>query len=600
MDFLSRFTLYDVFLVAIGLVLASLIRIYYDSYKEKVRLKRLDRMIKVYNDSMDIYEEGVLVLSNKDDVIFANKEALRIFAAKHTELTAEYLRKKVNIRLKNSLDTDDFFNIIHTRRNIPHVDILTGNTFTPVSMNTNIFPIEFGQNEAWQIVILQDIAYKLNLQERIESVSSYKDLLTNLPTRYHLSADLVAVILEATHKESNTAIGMFGIRDFHALRTLNGIEKIDFLLRNIAGNVSDALDKNATLYRFDCDAFAIVFKNIIEKNDIRREMESVMLKVENLLLREGIKAEIMRGLYFKSKEDITVEKMLNESYRILRSRYNEKISTEYEGFSKIEQKIDSMKYLASKLTKEDFLDGIANKDFFFFYQPIYRLSDDKVIGIEVLTRFNHRKYGFLFASNFMSKAVEFDVMPEITAHLLDNVLGQKKFWSVERGLELDMTINLALSDLRSGVFAEMLDKKLQAFHIDPKSIIIDIPEKVLAEDFDSVAEEFYMLSKMGVRLCIDHFGEGAINLKHLDMLPLEAIKIDESIIENMTDDEQKRRLVSSIVSVCDELHIKVGANHVDSVGTKETLRELGCHFAQGYHYGKAVPAFEITEVIKQV
>ena len=599
MGFLSRFSLYDVFLVATGLVLASLIRIYYDSHKEKIRLRRLDRMIKIYNDSMDIYEEGVLVLSNKDDVIFANKEALRIFAAKHTELTTEYLKKKVDIRLKNSLDIDDFFNIVHTRRNIPHVNVLIGNVSTPISMNINTFPIKFGQNDSWRIIILQDIANKLRVQERIDSISSYKDLLTSLPTRYHLAADLVTVIMRATEKGNDTAIGMFGLRDLHALQTLNGIEKIDLILRNIARDVSVVLDKNATLYRFDSDAFAIVFKNITEKSSIRREMESIILKVKNLLLGEGIKAEIMRGLYFKSKEDITVEKILNESYRIFRSRYDEKIGTEYERFSRLEQKTDSMKYLASKLTKEDFLDGIVNKDFFFFYQPIYSFTDDKVMGVEVLTRFNHKKYGFLLADDFMPKAVEFDVMPEITAHLLDNVLGQKKFWSVERGLELDMTVNLALSDLRSGVFAEMLEKKLQEFHVDPESIIVDIPEKVLAEDFDSVAEEFHMLSKMGVRLCIDHFGEGAINLKHLDMLPLEAIKIDESIIKNMTDDEHKRRMVSSIVSVCDELHIKVGANHVDSIEIRETLRNLGCHFAQGYHYGKAVPAFEIMDVIKQ-
>ena len=600
MNFLNQFTLYDVFLVGVGLVLASLVRIFYDSYKEKQRLRKLGRMVKVYNDSMDIYEEGVLIISGKEEVIFANKEAARIFGLKKGSVTMEYLKEKVSIRLGGSFEEDEFIDIIQKRRNIPHAYILAGDVSVPVSINTNKFHMQFSHNNSWRIIILQDIASKLKLQERIDSISSYKDLLTNLPTRYHLTADLVTVILEAAQKEHDTAVGMFGIRDFNILQTVNGIEKMDLILRNIVKDTLPALDTNATLYRFDCDAFAIVFESIVERNEIRREMESIILRIQNFLLGENIKAEMMQGLYFIGERDTTVEKILNESYRILRSKNSEKINIEHKSFLMSEHELNSTKYLASKLTKEDFLDGIKNKDFFFFYQPIHSLIDDAVLGVEVLTRLNHKKYGFLLAEDFMPKAIEFNVMSEITAHLLDNVLGQKKFWSLERGLDLDMTINLALSDLQSGVFTEMLEKKLQEFDIDPKTVIIDIPEMVLAEDFDSVSEEFYMLDKMGIRLCIDHFGKEFINLKHLEVLPLESIKIDGSIIRNMAGNEHKRRLVSSIVSIGEELHMKVGANHVDSIETREVLRSLGCHFAQGHYYGKAVPAFEITEVISKV
>ncbi len=595
---MNQFTLYDVFLVGVGLVLASLVRIFYDSYKEKKRLRKLGRMVKVYNDSMDIYEEGVLIISGKEEVIFANKEAARIFGLKKGSVTMEYLKEKVSIRLGGSFEEDEFIDIIQKRRNIPHAYILVGNASVPVSINTNKFHMQFSHNNSWRIIILQDIANKLKLQERIDSISSYKDLLTNLPTRYHLTADLVTVILTAAQKEHDTAIGMFGIRDFNILQTVNGIEKMDLILRSIVKDTLPALDANATLYRFDCDAFAIVFENVVERNEVRREIESIILRIQNFLLGENIKAEMMQGLYFVGERDATVEKILNESYHILRSKNSEKINMGHKSFLP-EHELSSTKYLASKLTKEDFLDGIKNKDFFFFYQPIYSLIDDAVLGVEVLTRLNHKKYGFLLAEDFMPKAIEFNVMSEITAHLLDNVLGQKKFWSLERGLDLNMTINLALSDLQSGVFTEMLEKKLQEFSVDPKTVIIDIPEMVLAEDFDSVSEEFYMLDKMGIRLCIDHFGKESINLKHLEVLPLEAIKIDGSIIRNMAGNEHKRRLVSSIVSIGDELHMKIGANHVDSIESKETLRSLGCHFAQGHYYGKAVPAFEITKVISK-
>ena len=599
MHFLNQFTLYDVFLVAVGLVLASVIRIFYDSYKERVRLKKLGRMVKVYNDSMDIYEEGVLIISDKKEVIFANKEAARIFALKSGDVTMEYLKEKVSIRLSGASEEDEFMDIVHKRRNIPQAHIIAGNSSIPVSINTNKFHMQFDHNDSWRIIILQDIASKLRLQERMDSISSYKDLLTNLPTRYHLTSDLVAVILKAAQQNQMSAIGMLGIRDFTILQTVNSIEKMDLVLRDIVRDTLATLDADATLYRFDCDALAIVFENITEKNGIRRQMDSIILKIQNFLLSENIKAETMQSLYFIGEKEISVETILNESYRILRSRYNEKINNTHVSAIGHNGDVSSAKYLANKLSKEDFLKGIENKDYFFFYQPIYSLVDDTIMGVEVLTRLNHKKYGFLLADDFMPKAIECGIMPEITSYLLDNVLGQKKFWLKERGIDLDMTINLALSDLQSGIFTEILEKKLLEFEVDPKSIIIDIPEMVLAEDFDSVSEEFYMLDKMGVRLCIDHFGQESISLKHLEILPLESVKIDSSIVRNMAGNEHKRRLVSGIVSLGDELGLRIGANHVDSQETRDLLQTLGCHFAQGYYFEKAVPAFEITEVINR-
>lgn len=599
MDFLKQFTLFDVFLVAVGLVLASIIRIFYDSYKERLRLKKLGRMVKVYNDSMDIYEEGVLIISDKKEVIFANKEAARIFALGDNDVTMEYLKEQVSIRLSGASEEDEFMDIVHKRRNIPQAYIIVGNSSIPVSMNTNKFHMQFEHNDSWRIIILQDIASKLKLQERKDSMSSYKDLLTNLPTRYHLTSDLVTVILKAAQEEHESAIAMFGIRDFTILQTVNGIEKMDLVLRDIVRDVLSTLGTEVTLYRFDCDAFAMVFEDISDKNEIRRKMDSVALKAQNFFLSENIKAETMQSLYFVGQKEASVEKVLNDSCRVLRSKYNEKVSHGLASLVGNSADVNSAKYLASKLDKEDFLNGIKNKDFFFFYQPIYSLIDDTIMGVEVLTRLNHKKYGFLLADDFMPKAIEYGIMPEITSHLLENVLGQKKFWSKERGIDLDMTINLALSDLQSGIFTELLEKKLLEFKIDPKSIIIDIPEIVLAEDFDSVSEEFYMLSKMGVRLCIDHFGKESVSLKHLEILPLESVKIDSSIIQNIVGNEHKKRLISSIISIGNGLALKIGANHVDSEESRDLLRSLGCHFAQGHYFGKAVPAFEITDVIKR-
>jgi EAL domain-containing protein (putative c-di-GMP-specific phosphodiesterase class I) len=599
MTFLNEFSLYDVFLVAVGLVLASLVRIFYDSFKEKKRIKKLGQMIKVYNESMDVYEEGVLIISDNNEVIFSNKEASRIFSSKNTEVTMEHLKNKVSIRMNGAIHEESFVETINRRRNIPHAYIVVGNSSVPVSMNTNKFHMHFNHDDSWRIIILQDIASKLKLQERLDSIGSYKDLLTNLPTRYHLTSDLVPVVMKAAQNNHQSAIALFSIKDYTILQATNGIEKMDLLLRNIARDISSILEESETLYRFDCDAFAIVFEDVLDENEIRKQVDSMMTKVQNILISENVKAVTMQGLYFISQSEATVENILNESYKVLRSKNNEKLFGANSLFLNDSIDMDGAKHLASKLTKADFLHGIQNKDYFFFYQPIYNLKENRVTGVEVLTRLNHKKYGFLLADDFMNKAIEYGVMSEITSHLLDNVLGQKKFWETEGKTELDMTINLALSDLQSGIFTEMLEQKLSEFSIDPRTIIIDIPEVVLAEDFESVSEEFYMLNKIGVKLSIDHFGKEYVNLKHVAKLPLDAIKIDGSIIKNMNESEHKRKLVSSIVSIGNEFGLSIGANYVDSEEIKRELEMIGCDFAQGHYFGKAVPAFEITDMIRK-
>jgi EAL domain-containing protein (putative c-di-GMP-specific phosphodiesterase class I) len=163
--------------------------------------------------------------------------------------------------------------------------------------------------------------------------------------------------------------------------------------------------------------------------------------------------------------------------------------------------------------------------------------------------------------------------------------------------DLDTTINLSLSDIHSSVFTEALEKKIIEYEINPATITIDISEEIFEEDFKAVFEECYMLEKLGVKLAIDHFGKGSITLKNLSLLPLHAIKIDGSIIEGVEIEEEKVRLVSGMISMGRKLGLEVGATFVDSRAVKIVLGRVGCNFAQGNYLGKAVPAFEITDLI---
>ena len=259
---------------------------------------------------------------------------------------------------------------------------------------------------------------------------------------------------------------------------------------------------------------------------------------------------------------------------------------------------ERMVLLEERLGKREFQQAIENNDFLFFYQPIYALRNETLIGVEVLSRLNYKKEGILMPDFFLQQAVECNMMTEVTAYLLDHVLSQKRFWSTQMGKNIDTTINLGISDIRSGVFTEMLEKKMLEYDTDPSMVTIDISEEILEKGYDAVFEECYMLNKLGVKLAIDHFGKGNISLGYLATLPLHAIKMDKSMITGITEKEGKLRLVSGIISMGRKLDIEVGATFVDSKMVKILLARINCQFVQGNYLGKAVPAFEITDLIR--
>jgi EAL domain-containing protein (putative c-di-GMP-specific phosphodiesterase class I) len=249
-------------------------------------------------------------------------------------------------------------------------------------------------------------------------------------------------------------------------------------------------------------------------------------------------------------------------------------------------------------TRSDFANAIQRKEFFSFYQPIFDLKDDRLIGAEYLMRWNHPKYGLLNASEFLDKAVKLNMLTEITDYLLENVLSHKASWDNFGIEDFNLSINFALPELRVANFAEKLDRKLNEHAIDAETITIDLSEKLLGEDIRVLRDEVSILKKVGVQIAMDSFGEGFTHLKFLEELPFDTIKIDQSLIRDIEINPDKRKLISAIIAMGKSLDVTVGATWIDSVSVRDTLKRLGCDYGQGFYYSKALPFFEMLNFIQ--
>ena len=162
MTFLDLLTLRDVFIAGTGLVIASLIRIYYDAYMEKRKLKRFTQSLTVYNCLIEENKDGIMIITDDNEIIYANEEMLHQLHTERKHLSASYL-EKITLTYENTRQT--LLQTIHNRTHIPQANLALSNTQNPaISLSINKMPTD-GRIH-WNIVVLRDMESMCELRDR--------------------------------------------------------------------------------------------------------------------------------------------------------------------------------------------------------------------------------------------------------------------------------------------------------------------------------------------------------------------------------------------------------------------------------------------------
>lgn len=171
MDFLDIFSLSDVFIAATGLMFVSILRIYYDSYVEKKKVKRFGSSLELYNTTVEHTEEGLLIISSNDQVIFVNAEAEKILNTNTHRLDVGYLNE-ITIENHDTNAKESFLEMVHTKNHIVHADIITNAHKLPIIATINKVNVSSHSNDYWYIVILRDMTLMNDLREKAQNLLS--------------------------------------------------------------------------------------------------------------------------------------------------------------------------------------------------------------------------------------------------------------------------------------------------------------------------------------------------------------------------------------------------------------------------------------------
>jgi EAL domain-containing protein (putative c-di-GMP-specific phosphodiesterase class I) len=172
-------------------------------------------------------------------------------------------------------------------------------------------------------------------------------------------------------------------------------------------------------------------------------------------------------------------------------------------------------------------------------------------------------------------------------------------WQSLRGnsAPLSVAVNLSGRQLLDPDLVEDIAQALWYTHLDPTALTLEFTESGLLEDPEAATDALRRLKRLGVRLVLDDFGTGASSLRRLAQLPLDALKIDTSLVSGLDSDGSQTTMVKSIIGVATSLGLEVTAEGIETWGQQTLFRRLGCHRGQGYFFARPLPAEAIPELL---
>jgi len=227
------------------------------------------------------------------------------------------------------------------------------------------------------------------------------------------------------------------------------------------------------------------------------------------------------------------------------------------------------------------------------FQPEVDLATGQTTRAEALLRWEHPDQGLLLPDSFIPLACRSTLIRPITRFVLDAALRQCRAWQ-DAGLAVGVSVNLAARDLADPQLEHEVADALRKWKVKPELLQLEIPENAVVSDRDRVMKTLARLGERGVTLAVDDFGSGHASFSHLKQLPVDVLKIDKSLAENLDSDEEDDAIVRSTIELAHSLGLTVVAEGVESDQALQRLAELGCDLAQGFCLARPMSAEDAT------
>jgi diguanylate cyclase (GGDEF)-like protein len=409
------------------------------------------------------------------------------------------------------------------------------------------------------------------------------DKLTGLPNHAHFEEQL-----HQTLAEGSLAVLVIGFTRLNDINTALGFTQGDTLLTEASARLRRVLKPNTLLARMRGKEFAVLLPRHSAEQTLG-VARSILDALRAPFTIGGLKLEVdaVIGISRAPEDGADTASLLRHAdVALQQARKSEKdllfFQIEFESGSK--RRLE----LAAELRH-----AIESNELILHYQPKLEMRNGRLCGAEALVRWQHPTRGLIPPNDFIALAEQTGLIKALTEWVLETALRQCALWHRE-GLAVPVAINLSARNLHEPTLVEKIQALLTTLDAQANWLEIEITESAIMDDPESALATLTRLSDMGIALSIDDFGTGYSSLGYLKKLPVDAVKIDKSFVQDMLTDSDSAAIVRSTINLAHELDMKVVAEGIEKQAVWVQLTTLHCDIAQGYHISKPLPADTFT------
>lgn len=427
--------------------------------------------------------------------------------------------------------------------------------------------------------------------QRITQLAHY-DHLTGLANRGLFYERLNCAVARCHRNDTAIALMFLDLDHFKDINDTLGHDCGDSLLKTVAARIKKCIREIDTGVRLGGDEFAVLLEQIVSIEDVA----SIAQRILHLLAQPVIIKQ--HQLHVTGSLGITIYPWDSANPQDLLSHADAAMyRAKAQGGNTHQFYTAGMKTagLDRSTLEMELSRALSKEEFLLHYQPQMNLGTKQVIGMEALLRWHHPYQGLIGPNHFIPQAEENGMIIPIGEWVLRTASKQAKYWEKQGFPAPHVAVNLSARQIHQGNLPALMQDILKHTHLDPEHLKLELTETFLIHETEETIQTLRELKAMGIHLYIDDFGAGYASLRYLKSFPIDGIKLDQSLIQNLPHSTNDAAIIMAVISLAKALGLQVIAEGVESQEQVDFLEEYGCDAMQGYWIAPPLPANESTQ-----
>jgi diguanylate cyclase (GGDEF)-like protein/PAS domain S-box-containing protein len=464
-----------------------------------------------------------------------------------------------------------------------------------IPIEDSVAPIHDREGQATgAVIVFRDVSAARTMALQMTH-SAEHDFLTGLPNRMLLNDRANQAITLAARHSKKVAILFLDLDGFKHINDSLGHPIGDKLLQSIAKRLVDCVRGSDTVSRQGGDEFVVLLSEMEQSEDAAISALRILQAVAeaHTIDQHDLHVTASIGVSVYPEDGLDAETLIkNADTAMYQAKENGRQS--YQFF----KTAMNVRAVERQSIEENLRRALERQEFSLHYQPKINLRTGEITGAEALIRWTHPIRGPVSPAQFIPVAEDCGLILPIGNWVLREACKQARAW-VDAGLPLaTMAVNISSMEFRDDNFLENVFAVLEETGLNPRSLELELTESVLMKRAETAASVLQTLRARGVQIAVDDFGTGYSSLSYLRKFPIDALKIDQSFVRQITSAPDDTTIVTAVISMGRSLKLRVVAEGVETHEELAFLQAHMCDEAQGYYFSRPVLPQHFAKLLK--